>query len=102
VFERLSCALYKAYAGDAKGKLMEMSVAVFFFCAGIYRGQQKTLTCLITSIFGIITVVPGMMSYTCRYLPLILRKIVINPLTPELNPSAQRCLPRFFTGDFNF
>jgi hypothetical protein len=27
---------------------------------------------------------------------------VINPLTPELNPSAQRCLPRFFTGDFNF
>jgi hypothetical protein len=26
----------------------------------------------------------------------------INPLTPELNPSAQRCLPRFFNGDFNF
>jgi hypothetical protein len=25
-----------------------------------------------------------------------------NPLTPELNPSAQRCPPRFFTGDFNF
>jgi hypothetical protein len=25
---------------------------------------------------------------------------VINHLTPELNPSAQRCLPRFFTGDF--
>jgi hypothetical protein len=23
-----------------------------------------------------------------------------NPLTPELNPSAQRCLARFFTGDF--
>jgi hypothetical protein len=22
----------------------------------------------------------------------------INPLTPELNPSAQRCLPRYFTG----
>jgi hypothetical protein len=22
----------------------------------------------------------------------------INPLTPELNPSVQRCLPRFFTG----
>jgi hypothetical protein len=22
----------------------------------------------------------------------------INPLAPELNPSAQRCLPRFFTG----
>jgi hypothetical protein len=24
----------------------------------------------------------------------------INPLTPELNPSSQRCLTRFFTGDF--
>jgi hypothetical protein len=25
-----------------------------------------------------------------------------NPLRRELHPSAQRCLPRFFTGDFNF
>jgi hypothetical protein len=25
---------------------------------------------------------------------------VINPLTPELNPSAQYTLTRFFTGDF--
>jgi hypothetical protein len=24
-----------------------------------------------------------------------------NLLTPELNPSAQRCLARFFTGDFD-
>jgi hypothetical protein len=24
----------------------------------------------------------------------------INPLTPELNPSAQRCMTRFFTVDF--
>jgi hypothetical protein len=24
----------------------------------------------------------------------------INPLTLELNPTTQRCLPRFFTGDF--
>jgi hypothetical protein len=24
----------------------------------------------------------------------------LNPLTPELNPSAQRCLTSFFTGDF--
>jgi hypothetical protein len=30
------------------------------------------------------------------------RVCMFNPLTPELNPSAQRCLPRFFTGDFNF
>ena len=26
----------------------------------------------------------------------------INPLTPELNLSAQRSLPRFFSGDFKF
>jgi len=26
----------------------------------------------------------------------------INPLTPELNPSKQRCLTGFFTGDFKF
>jgi hypothetical protein len=26
--------------------------------------------------------------------------ISVNPLTPELNPSAQRCLMRFFAGDF--
>jgi hypothetical protein len=23
-----------------------------------------------------------------------------NPITPELNPSAQRCLKKYFTGDF--
>jgi hypothetical protein len=27
---------------------------------------------------------------------------IVNPLTPELNPSAQRCLTRYFTGDFAF
>jgi hypothetical protein len=27
---------------------------------------------------------------------------IINPLTPELNPSAQRCLTRFLTGDFAY
>jgi hypothetical protein len=26
----------------------------------------------------------------------------INSLTPELNPSAQRCLTRYFAGDFAF
>jgi hypothetical protein len=25
----------------------------------------------------------------------------LNPLAPGLNPSAQSCLPRFFTEDFN-
>jgi hypothetical protein len=26
--------------------------------------------------------------------------VYVNPITPELNPSAQRCLTRFFSGDF--
>jgi len=30
----------------------------------------------------------------------VTNKIPINPLTPELNPSKQCCLLRFFTGDF--
>jgi hypothetical protein len=29
-------------------------------------------------------------------------RMYVAPLTTELNPSAQRCLPKFFTGDFNF
>jgi hypothetical protein len=29
-----------------------------------------------------------------------LNVIHINPLTPKLNLSAQRCLTKFFTGDF--
>jgi hypothetical protein len=34
-------------------------------------------------------------------LPLrVVSTVVVNPLTPELNSSAQRCLTRFFTGDF--
>jgi hypothetical protein len=28
--------------------------------------------------------------------------VMFSPLAPELNPSSQRCLPRFFTWDFNF
>jgi hypothetical protein len=28
------------------------------------------------------------------------KSTTVNPLTPELNRSAQRCLTRFFTGDF--
>jgi len=26
----------------------------------------------------------------------------VDPLTPELNPSEQRCLPEYFTGAFKF
>jgi hypothetical protein len=29
-------------------------------------------------------------------------RIIINPLTPELNPSKQCCLLEFFTRDFKF
>jgi hypothetical protein len=36
-----------------------------------------------------------------RYIVCVI-EIVLNPLMPELNPSAQRCLPRFFTADFDF
>jgi hypothetical protein len=31
---------------------------------------------------------------------LIAMFLVVKPLMPELKPSAQRCLTRFFTGDF--
>jgi hypothetical protein len=31
-------------------------------------------------------------------LPIHKHNIVLNPLTPELNPSAQRCLTRFLLG----
>jgi hypothetical protein len=27
-------------------------------------------------------------------------QLCVNPLTPELNPSAQGCMMRFFTGNF--
>jgi hypothetical protein len=31
----------------------------------------------------------------------VVKKIqLFKPLMPELNPSAQRCLTRFYTGDF--
>jgi hypothetical protein len=29
-------------------------------------------------------------------------KTTVNNFAPELNHSAQRCLPRFYTSDFNF
>jgi hypothetical protein len=31
----------------------------------------------------------------------VIYSLNLNPLTLELNPSAQCCLPRFFIGDFN-
>jgi hypothetical protein len=32
----------------------------------------------------------------------ITKSLISNPLTPELNPSEQCCLPEFFPGDFKF
>jgi hypothetical protein len=34
--------------------------------------------------------------------PTVLKSGSLKPLTPELNPSAQSRLLRFFTGDFKF
>jgi hypothetical protein len=31
------------------------------------------------------------------FFPVIKKRSALNPLTPELNPSVQRCLPKFFT-----
>jgi hypothetical protein len=39
--------------------------------------------------------------YRCETWISSLGRTKINILTPELNPSAQRCLPRIFTADFN-
>jgi hypothetical protein len=51
------------------------------------------------------TGIPLPLPYCCMYvhtsrMSLVIGKCNVNPLTPELNPSAQRCLTRFFTGDF--
>jgi hypothetical protein len=36
-----------------------------------------------------------------NFMGLVLITLTLNPLTPELNPSAQRYLTRVFTGDFD-
>jgi hypothetical protein len=45
---------------------------------------------------------PSAFVFLVKHSKNIYGRLTINPLTPELNPSAQSCLPRFFTGDFNF
>jgi hypothetical protein len=45
------------------------------------------------------------MKHEAKYLPSSKDKIngaLLNPLTPELNPSAQSYLPRCLAGDFKF
>jgi hypothetical protein len=41
-----------------------------------------------------------MLHWPILYYLIWCREKNIKPLTPELNPSAQRCLTRFFIGDF--
>jgi hypothetical protein len=52
-------------------------------------------TFVATCVIGHVDV---MIQMTC--LQFIMMCPLLNPLTPELNPSAQRCLTRFFIGDF--
>jgi hypothetical protein len=61
-----------------------------------YQHQNSPLTSALNSFIYIFIFV---------YLPFVIhptkqRIEPFNPLTPELNPSAQRCLTRFFTGSF--
>jgi hypothetical protein len=37
-----------------------------------------------------------------RFGDIVQKQTVVKLSTPELNPSAQSCLPRFIPGDFNF
>jgi hypothetical protein len=57
----------------------------------------------LTDNFYIIQIVPrnSIQNHLIRYSKLSANlPKTFNPLKPELNPSAQRCLTRFFTGDF--
>jgi hypothetical protein len=53
---------------------------------GFENRQQRLVTCIARGPTG----EPKIPARICRS--------SVNPSTPELNPSAQRCLPRFFTG----
>jgi hypothetical protein len=60
---------------------------------------------ILTDKFGCVNILFTQLDrmYLTYYINLdkdIVYELVINPLTLELNPSAQRCLKRFFTGDF--
>jgi hypothetical protein len=47
-----------------------------------------------TLVRSLVTLMTGLSQLSAK------RQRHVNSLTPELNPSAQRCLTRFFTGDF--
>jgi hypothetical protein len=48
---------------------------------------NRTVFFTMTSLYSLVTALSTLFRF-------------INPLTPELNLSAQRCVTRFFTGDF--
>jgi hypothetical protein len=56
--------------------------------ANLFRFQPQVINCQLKRCFEL-------QEHTER-----LPSSPLNPLTPELNPSAQRCLTRFYTGDF--
>jgi hypothetical protein len=61
--------------------------------------QEESIQQLPTVSLALTTVLASKLAHTLR--PTYRYGIsVINPLTPELNPSAQCCMTRFFTGDF--
>jgi hypothetical protein len=65
------------------------------------RVWQKLATCNFVVIFHLIFMTKGNLpiEYPSYRLAEIIHRM-FNPSTPELNPSAQRCLMRYFTGDF--
>jgi hypothetical protein len=57
------------------------------------NGQQRAVTIKMFYKFGFLQC----SRFLCH---LVLLSTTFNPLTPRLNPSSQRCLTRFFNGDF--
>jgi xanthine/uracil permease len=65
------------------------------------NGRSMRLAAIIViNIVIIITEVNSRADFTARGPITETEQIHVNPLRMELNPSAQRCLTRFFTGDF--
>jgi hypothetical protein len=69
---------------------------------GVYKECQNTGCALCTSCTNLVLLKqPQTLKWYLISVIIIFQTIhSINHLTPELNPSAQRCLTRFFTGDF--
>jgi hypothetical protein len=68
-----------------------LKVSTQWFVFANLRGHTKWNCVVMKHKFGTLVPTPKGSGACC---------ITSNPLTPELNPSAQRCLTRFVTGDF--